>query len=164
MYGRRVRHYAGVPERSAWPGHLHLATRNRRLRAEHLHRLSLPHSSRPRPPGCRTPRRIIRSACDRAPQAWVECRIKAVREGVPDLRGDGTEGDGSCQGGVEAGQGNGRGDESSEYSSCFYASEAPADADAVQAWRKLDAKAGPGGVPEGMVFGLEVYDPRLSYI
>ncbi|EMS18934.1 ribonuclease P/MRP protein subunit POP1 [Rhodotorula toruloides NP11] len=31
------------------------------------------------------------------------------------------------------------------------------------AWRKLDAKAGPGGVPEGMVFGLEVYDPRLSF-
>jgi ribonuclease P/MRP protein subunit POP1 len=31
-----------------------------------------------------------------------------------------------------------------------------------QAWRKLDSQAGPGSVPEGMIFGFEVYDPRLS--
>ncbi|GAA5894814.1 hypothetical protein JCM8208_006078 [Rhodotorula glutinis] len=32
-----------------------------------------------------------------------------------------------------------------------------------EAWRKLDPAAGPGGVPAGMVLGLEVYDPRLSF-
>ncbi|BGP52028.1 Ribonucleases P/MRP protein subunit pop1 [Rhodotorula kratochvilovae] len=32
-----------------------------------------------------------------------------------------------------------------------------------EAWRKLDPAAGPGGVPGGMVLGLEVYDPRLSF-
>lgn len=34
----------------------------------------------------------------------------------------------------------------------------------LQAWRKLDPAAGPGGVPAGMVLGLEVYDPRLSCV
>ncbi|GAA6053897.1 hypothetical protein JCM3770_005322 [Rhodotorula araucariae] len=33
----------------------------------------------------------------------------------------------------------------------------------MEAWRKLDPAAGPGGVPAGMVLGLEVYDPRLSF-
>ena len=33
-----------------------------------------------------------------------------------------------------------------------------------QAWRKLDPAAGPGGVPAGMVLGLEVYDPRISCV
>ncbi|KPV73050.1 uncharacterized protein RHOBADRAFT_29266, partial [Rhodotorula graminis WP1] len=32
-----------------------------------------------------------------------------------------------------------------------------------EAWRKLDPAAGPGGVPAGMILGLEVYDPRLSF-
>ncbi|GAA5962704.1 hypothetical protein JCM3765_006172 [Sporobolomyces pararoseus] len=31
------------------------------------------------------------------------------------------------------------------------------------AWRKLSPQAGPGSVPEGMIFGFEVYDPRLSF-
>ncbi|GAA6062283.1 hypothetical protein JCM10212_000943 [Sporobolomyces blumeae] len=31
------------------------------------------------------------------------------------------------------------------------------------AWSMLDVEAGPGSVPEGMIFGLEVYDPRLSF-
>ncbi|BGP27943.1 ribonuclease P/MRP protein subunit [Rhodotorula toruloides] len=31
------------------------------------------------------------------------------------------------------------------------------------AWRELDPATGPGGVPEGMVLGFEVYDPRLSF-
>ncbi|GAA5870535.1 hypothetical protein JCM1840_004794 [Sporobolomyces johnsonii] len=32
-----------------------------------------------------------------------------------------------------------------------------------EAWRKLRPEAGPGSVPEGMIFGFEVYDPRLSF-
>ncbi|GAA5822516.1 hypothetical protein JCM5353_005466 [Sporobolomyces roseus] len=32
-----------------------------------------------------------------------------------------------------------------------------------EAWRNLDPHAGPGSVPEGMIFGFEVYDPRLSF-
>ncbi|GAA5844126.1 hypothetical protein JCM11251_001826 [Rhodosporidiobolus azoricus] len=31
------------------------------------------------------------------------------------------------------------------------------------AWRALNVQEGPAGVPQGMVFGLEVYDPRLSF-
>ncbi|GAA5908631.1 ribonuclease P/MRP protein subunit POP1 [Sporobolomyces salmoneus] len=39
----------------------------------------------------------------------------------------------------------------------------PRNQEAKAAWRKLDPEAGPGGVPEGMIFGFEVYDPRLSF-
>ncbi|ORY73594.1 ribonucleases P/MRP protein subunit POP1-domain-containing protein [Leucosporidium creatinivorum] len=32
-----------------------------------------------------------------------------------------------------------------------------------EAWRKLSSAAGPGSVPSGMVYGFEIYDPRLSF-
>ncbi|GAA6020701.1 hypothetical protein JCM11491_000521 [Sporobolomyces phaffii] len=35
--------------------------------------------------------------------------------------------------------------------------------EAKAAWKNLDPRAGPGSVPEGMIFGFEVYDPRLSF-
>ncbi|KAI5481336.1 ribonuclease P/MRP protein subunit POP1 [Pseudohyphozyma bogoriensis] len=38
-----------------------------------------------------------------------------------------------------------------------------ADREKVEAWKGLSGASGPGGLPKGMVFGLEVYDPRLSY-
>ncbi|KDE07210.1 hypothetical protein MVLG_02433 [Microbotryum lychnidis-dioicae p1A1 Lamole] len=33
----------------------------------------------------------------------------------------------------------------------------------LDAWKRLDDKAGPAGVPTSMVLGLSVYDPRLSF-
>ncbi|KAK4698539.1 ribonuclease P/MRP protein subunit POP1, partial [Phenoliferia sp. Uapishka_3] len=32
-----------------------------------------------------------------------------------------------------------------------------------EAWKKLSSAAGPGSVPLNMIFGLDVYDPRLSF-
>lgn len=32
-----------------------------------------------------------------------------------------------------------------------------------QAWRALSSAAGPGSVSEGMIFGLECFDPRLNF-
>ncbi|GAA5941207.1 ribonuclease P/MRP protein subunit POP1 [Sporobolomyces koalae] len=37
------------------------------------------------------------------------------------------------------------------------------DAETRSVWHKLDPAAGPGSVPEGMIIGFEVYDPRLSF-
>ncbi|GAA5912659.1 hypothetical protein JCM6882_004704 [Rhodosporidiobolus microsporus] len=37
------------------------------------------------------------------------------------------------------------------------------DARTKAAWKALRVEEGPGGVPEGMVLGMEVYDPRLSF-
>lgn len=37
------------------------------------------------------------------------------------------------------------------------------DTRTTEAWRKLDSHSGPAGVPTGMMFGVSVYDPRLSF-
>ncbi|GAA5882191.1 hypothetical protein JCM3774_005460 [Rhodotorula dairenensis] len=37
------------------------------------------------------------------------------------------------------------------------------DGPTKEAWRKLDSHTGPAGVPTGMILGLSVYDPRLSF-
>lgn len=52
--------------------------------------------------------------------------------------------------------------EVSFFFACFRRDDCTDETCSEKAWRNLSPQAGPGSVPEGMIFGFEVYDPRLS--
>lgn len=169
--GGRVRSRGNVSSWTNRSGDLHLETRatSRASRAcridQHLAASAVTaHSPRARASGCRS----FGCACcgkghsRQAPRA--QCSSPPFRQRVSHFRDYGPtcdRGDQSCP---QADQRHRYTHDRGSFERCASPRSPPGliTLCVKQAWRKLDSHSGPAGVPTGMMFGVSVYDPRLS--